>query len=329
MSTRSWLVVVGVAGLLALAASAAGCGKSEDKAQAPPPVARPQDFPKARGKTLVQLLRETASQGGPVLSPSVSELEPGRDRFGFGIFDRTRRQIANAPAAIYIAPVGGGSARGPFLARYESLALPPQFESRSVASDPAAAKTVYVAEPKFPRVGQYDAIAIVRLDNRLVAALPAGGPLNVVRDTKPPEVGEKAPLIHTPTLASVGGDVKKIDTRVPPTTMHDVDYADVLGKKPIILLFATPALCQSKVCGPVADIAEQVKSKRGGDAQFIHMEVYRDNDFNKGYRPQLAAFHLTTEPWVFAIDRHGRVAARIEGAFSAGELNHAVDLAAR
>jgi hypothetical protein len=127
----------------------------------------------------------------------------------------------------------------------------------------------------------------------------------------------------------VGGDVKKIDTRIPPTTMHDVDYADVLGKKPIILLFATPALCQSKVCGPVADIAEEVKAKRGNDAAFIHMEVYRDNDFNKGYRPQLAAFHLTTEPWVFAIDRRGRIAARIEGAFSADELNRGVDAATR
>jgi hypothetical protein len=198
-----------------------------------------------------------------------------------------------------------------------------------VASDPGAAKTVYVAEPRFPRAGQYDAIAIVRLDNRLVAALPAGGPIDVVRDTKPPEVGEKAPRIHTPTVASVGGDVKKIDTRMPPTTMHDVDYADVLGKKPIVLLFATPALCQSRVCGPAADIAEQVKSTRGNDAAFIHMEVYRDNEVNKGYRPQLAAFHLTTEPWAFTIDRHGRVAARIEGAFSARELNHAVDLATR
>jgi hypothetical protein len=329
MRTRRRLVAVGVAGLLLPAAFAAGCGQGQDTAQAPPPVARAQDFPKAAGKTLVQLLRETGGQGGPVLAPSVSDLKPGRNRFGFGIFDRTRRQIANAPAAIYIAPMGGGPASGPFLARYESLALPPQFESRSVASDPAAAKTVYVAEPKFPRAGQYDAIAIVRLDKRLVAALPAGGPVDVVKNSKVPEVGEKAPRIHTPTLASVGGDVKKIDTRVPPTDMHDTDYADAYGKKPIILLFATPALCQSKVCGPAADITEQVKSKRENDATFIHMEVYRDNDFNKGYRPQLAAFHLTTEPWVFAINRQGRVAARIEGAFGARELNHAVDLATR
>ena len=44
--------------------------------------------------------------------------------------------------------------------------------------------------------------------------------------------------------------------------MHDVDFADVVGKKPTVLLFATPALCQSRVCGPVVDVAEQVKRDR-------------------------------------------------------------------
>jgi hypothetical protein len=330
MRIRRRLVVVGVASALGVPALLAGCGTTGgDKAAAPPPPARAQDFPKATGKTLVQLLQETGGQGGPVLAPSVSDLEPGKNRFGFGIFDRTRRQIADAPAAIYVARVGGGRAHGPFPARYESLKLPPQFESRSVASDPGSAHTVYVSNVKFPTTGHYDAIAIVRHDNRLVAALPAGGAVNVVKHSPVPAVGDKAPFIHTPTVASVGGNVASIDTRVPPTTMHDVDYADVLGKKPIILLFATPALCQSKVCGPVADITEEVKAKRGNDAAFIHMEVYRDNSFSKGYRPQLKAFHLMSEPWVFAIDRHGRIAARIEGAFGAGELEHAVDLAQR
>ena len=81
--------------------------------------------------------------------------------------------------------------------------------------------------------------------------------------------------------------------------MHDVDFADVLGKKPVVLLFATPALCQSRVCGPVVDVAEQVKRDRPDDAAFIHMEIYNDNDPNKGLRPQLAAFNLPTEPWLF------------------------------
>src|SRR3990172_3608677 len=43
--------------------------------------------------------------------------------------------------------------------------------------------------------------------------------------------------------------------------MEDDDVADVLGKEPVVLTFAPPALCQSGVCGPTVDIAEEVKSK--------------------------------------------------------------------
>ena len=94
-------------------------------------------------------------------------------------------------------------------------------------------------------------------------------------------------MIHTPTAEDVGGDLTKIDTRQPPSTQHEVDFADVLGKEPIVLCFATPALCTSRVCGPVVDIAEQVKSERPDDAAFIHMEIYNDNDVNKGPREQV------------------------------------------
>ena len=41
--------------------------------------------------------------------------------------------------------------------------------------------------------------------------------------------------------------------------MHAVSFKDVLGKRPIALLFSTPQLCISKVCGPVTDIAVQLE----------------------------------------------------------------------
>ena len=69
-----------------------------------------------------------------------------------------------------------------------------------------------------------------------------------------------------------------------------------------MLLFATPQFCQSRVCGPVVDVAEQVKQLYGDKAAFIHMEIYNDNDPSKGVRPQVRAFHLPSEPWLFAID---------------------------
>ncbi|HEX2160528.1 MAG TPA: hypothetical protein VHF88_01755, partial [Thermoleophilaceae bacterium] len=116
-------------------------------------------------------------------------------------------------------------------------------------------------------------------------------------------------------------------TREPPSSMHDVDFADVVGRRPAVLLFATAALCQSRVCGPVIDVTEQVKAERGDEVAFVHQEIYVDNQIDKGQRPSVAAFGLPTEPWLFAVDADGRIAARIEGAFSADELHRAIDAA--
>ena len=96
-----------------------------------------------------------------------------------------------------------------------------------------------------------------------------------------------------------------------------------------MLLFATPQLCQSRVCGPVVDIEMQMKDEFGNKLAWIHEEVYRNNQVNDGLRPQLRAFHLQTEPWLFTLDRQGRVAARMEGSFGVNAFRNAVEAALR
>jgi hypothetical protein len=314
-----------VALLAALVVTGCGDDDSGSEAENAPPPARAQDFPKANGKTLRELVAGLGA--GPVLAPSGQEFRTGSERFGFALFRRDRSQITDASVAVYAAPAGGGPAKGPYLARYESLAVQPQFQSRQTASDPDAARSIYTAEIPFERPGRYELLGIAKQGGKLVAAtLPQAG--IVVKDPAKdaiPAVGSTPPRVHTPTEASAAGDIASIDTRLPPSSMHDDDFADVLGKKPVVLLFATPQLCQSRVCGPVVDIAEQVKAKLGGDdVSFIHMEVFRDNRIDKGIRPQMAAFHLLSEPWLFTFDRSGKVAARIEGAFSQSELESAI-----
>jgi hypothetical protein len=289
-------------------------------------MAKRTDFPKAEGKTLVELL-DGLREGGPVLGLGVSHLTVGENRVGFGLFNRPRHQIAYAPAVLYVAPAGGGEARGPFPARYESLEVKPQFQSRNVAADPDAGKSVYVADVEFDEPGRYEILGMARLDNRLVAAASATPVVRVAGDDPVPDVGEPAPRIHTPTGADVGGDLERIDTRVPPSSLHEVDFAEVVGRKPVALLFASPKLCVTRVCGPVVDIAEQVKADYGDEVAFIHLEPYRDNVVEKGFRPQVLAWRLPSEPWLFTIDADGRVAARLDGAFSARELEEAVERA--
>lgn len=311
---------------LVLAVTMSACGSSNSGGSdtgmgaAAPQVPSVTQFPKVRGRTMNELA--STLQAGPVLAPSVSLLLPGENRFGFGLFDRSRKQISDAPGAIYIARSENAPAEGPYVARWESLAVKGHYESKTVATDPDAAKTLYVADVPFKRAGKYVVLGVFRLDNRLVGA---GTTVKVVKSSPVPAVGDKPPTIDTPTKASVGGDMAKIDTRDPHDDMHDVNFKEAVGKHPIVIVFATPALCQSRVCGPVVDIAEQVRhSLPKSDTDWIHMEIYNNNQINDGYRPQFLAWHLPTEPWLFTINRKGKVAARIEGAFSAQELQRAV-----
>jgi hypothetical protein len=314
MVSRGPVLAATAAALLVLPLSACGGSskKSDSTSQNPPKVATPQNFPSPQGKSIAEIRQGLGP--GPVLAPAVSILTPGKDRFSFGLFDRARRQISEAPTAIYISPIGSDVVQGPIPAQDYKLDVDPQYRSKTVADDPNAAQSVYVGDVKFPKPGNYEVLAVAKLDDRLVAANPISMPVIPPAKDPVPAVGSKAIKIDTPTLASVGGDASKIDTRLPPDDMHKVNLADVLGKKPIVLVFATPALCQSRVCGPVVDMAMQVEHEHPGEAVFIHQEIYNDNDPNKGFRPQVTAWHLPTEPWVFGIDRQGRIADRLEGA---------------
>jgi hypothetical protein len=169
---------------------------------------------------------------------------------------------------------------------------------------------------------------VLLVTKRADGALVGGGTeIRVKRDSAIPMVGERPPRVDTETVASSGGDIKLLDTRDPPDEMHEENFVDVLGEKPVVLLMATPALCQTRVCGPVTDIAAQLQEEYGDRATFIHQEVYEDNDVQKGLREPLRQFKLTTEPWLFTFRSDGRVAARLEGSFGNNAFREAVEAA--
>jgi hypothetical protein len=204
------------------------------------------------------------------------------------------------------------------------MLVAPAFRSRNAAADPDTTAAVYATRAPFPKPGRYAVLAITQGTS---GPLGSTAQLNVAARSAVPRVGQPAPRIATDTLASVGGDVAKLTTRVPPDDLEKVSFKDVVGKRPVALLFSTPALCQSRVCGPVTDVALSLEERYRGRVAFIHEEVYRDNQVKLGLRPQLKAFHLATEPWLFTVDRHGRIAARLEGAFGVNEFRRAVEAA--
>lgn len=337
--------------LLAGAALLVGCGSSDstetstasaENRPAPPK----SEFPTPEGRSLTEMLNVEADPSELVVSPAASVFYEGENRFPFGIFHKDHTPVNDAEVAIYFAPVPevnekaekegakGADARaqikaleepatGPFTAKVESLATKPAFRALTTSEDPDAATVVYSTQIDFPKDGEWRIAAVIKDGDRLTATLLPS--ITVGRFNRVPRVGDQAPTIHTPTAEDVGGDVEQITTRIPPDTQNKVDYADALGKEPILLLFATPQFCQSRVCGPVVDVAEQVKQLYGDEAAFIHMEIFKDNDPDKGPNQQVRAFHLPSEPWLFAIDKNGTVGDVIEGAFGVDALTEAVE----
>jgi len=305
--------------ILCLAALAAGCGSSSEESSRPAPPAA--EFPAAKGKTIAELLRDSGAKPTKlVIAPAAQSFAVGENRYPFGVFTRGNEQIGDADVALYFAKSERGAVTGPLPAQVSSLETKPAY--RAAGEDPDQAKNVYVVpRVDFDHKGPWVAIAMIKGKAGLEASRV---PSPIVGKNSVPRVGAKAPLIHTPTAADVGGDLAKIDTRNPHDQMHEVDFADAVGKEPIVLVFATPALCQSRVCGPVVDVAQQVADQYQGQADFIHMEVYNDNDPNKGIRSQLRAYRLETEPWTFLIDGNGIIRERIEGAYGVSELEQAM-----
>lgn len=293
-------------------------GETIGDANRPAPPA--SDFPAPEGRTLAQLM-DSATGEGPIVSPAGQVLRKGSNRMGYGVFTPGREQIDDAEIALYAAPGNiDGKAIGPFPLRIDDLSTESAFAAETTVNDPDAAQVVYVGEFNLPSEGQWSFGALTRdgdgYTSSLVPAPAKAGQFD------PPAAGDPAPRISTFTAADVT-DISEIDTRIPPGTMHDVNFADAIGKKPIVLLFATPALCQSRVCGPVVDVAEQVKRDEGDGVAFIHQEIFIDNK-PPAVRGQVTEYNLPSEPWLFVIDDKGIIRTAIEGAFGIDELTEAV-----
>jgi hypothetical protein len=103
-----------------------------------------------------------------------------------------------------------------------------------------------------------------------------------------------------------------------------VSVADaVAGRRPFVVIFATPAFCRSRICGPVLDLVLGLEPEYRGRLEFIHIEPYdlglaRQGRFQLG--PAAQQWGLPSEPWVFLVDKDGQVAAKLEGIFGPGEL---------
>ena len=160
----------------------------------------------------------------------------------------------------------------------------------------------------------------------------------VAATSSTPVVGAKAPDTTTPTLADVGGDVKQISTDTnPDPAFYQVSVHDALAQhKPFVLVFATPAFCTSRVCGPTLDAIKAIAKTEPG-VTFINVEPYKMSFTGGHLQPILDAqqylqatdvtnaWGLPTEPWIFVVDRNGIVQGSWSTVVSPAELTTAID----
>lgn len=176
---------------------------------------------------------------------------------------------------------------------------------------------VYVASAVFDQPGVWKGFVVTK-GKRIPFAV------QVKPQPEAPAIGALAPRAPSPTKTAPLG-VHPICTRVPACPLHAVSLSDVIGAgKPVAVLFATPALCQSMYCGPVLDELLKVTDAYAEKITFVHVEIYASNR-GADKAPTVAAWGIPSEPWLFTVDGSGTIVGRIDGAFGGNEMKFQLD----
>ena len=199
------------------------------------------------------------------------------------------------------------------------LPTEPQVESGS------SARGVYAASAGFPQAGYYQVQATAKVlgKERTATAAFAVNDKHTV-----PAVGQPAPRTENLTMSSTDAPPAAIDSRattgaIPDPELHQTTIAAAIAAhRPAVVVFATPVFCQSRFCGPVTDMVQDLSHTYGDRASFIHVEIWRD--FQNQTVNRAAADWLLNcsvcEPWVFVIGADGNIAARFDNVTTRDEL---------
>lgn len=141
--------------------------------------------------------------------------------------------------------------------------------------------------------------------------------------------GDEMPALVTPTVADPLG-VTPLCTREPQCPLHDQTVADVVGNGPMALLVATPAFCQTVVCGPVLDVMLDFVPDYP-DVSFVHAEVFTNPTENQtppvidDFAPVVTDLGLPYEPVFYVVDGDGVVRDRLDYIFDGSDMRAALD----
>ena len=171
-------------------------------------------------------------------------------------------------------------------------------------------KGIYVAPVEFDQSGMWGVEVTGEAGGRTIGPARTRFPVKVKPDT--PAIGSDAPRSRNLTARDVS-NIKLIDSGVVPNDMHDVSIAEAIATgKPLVAIFATPGFCTTQTCAPMVEEMSALKQTLGDSVNFVHVEIYKDPQNRVPYET-VTEWGLTSEPWVFLVDKRGKVAAKFEG----------------
>ncbi len=195
----------------------------------------------------------------------------------------------------------------------------------------------YVANVEFAKAGDWRAIFTTQAPGSPQEQIPFD--FQVQEHGITVAVGDKAPSVKTPTAADVNGDLAQIATDpTPDPAFYQLSIDQALAEhRPFVVVFATPAFCQSAQCGPTLDRVKEVAASAPSNVAFINVEPYKLQFTEGRLQPVLDAsnqlqpvdavnqWKLLSEPWIFTVDSTGIVRGSFEGVVGADELTTAID----
>jgi hypothetical protein len=223
-------------------------------------------------------------------------------------------------------------------AAYLPAPTTPEGGTTAELSAPSDARGVYQApDVEFDRAGIWQA--------EVIADVPGTGHVTItaafqVKDAPVlPAPGDRALRTRNLTARSRGVPAGAIDSRaaaagtIPDPELHRWTIADAIrGRKPALVLFATPVYCLSQFCGPDVEALAAMAGDYGNRAAFIHVEIWKHFSEDSKVVNRAAADWLyrkgdLTEPWLFLIDRSGMIAERWGPVWDPATVRAALDRA--
>ncbi len=255
-------------------------------------------------------------------APGNSELDVGENRFALGLIN---------PDNTLIIPDAQTSLRLRFFFLNDLIV---ENETEFVFAVPGE-KGFFVTNVNFPAAGEWQVEPVlVTADATTVLRRLT---FTVREESAFPNVGQPAVPVENLTLGQEP-NIKRLSTdEQPDQAFYQKTVAQSLQEgRPVVIVFATPAFCQTRFCGPILDNVKTVRPDFADQVDFIHIEPFEldadgqlvegDDGFPVASAP-MQAWGLQTEPWIFVVNAEGRIGARFEGSASPDELREAIQAA--